>query len=503
MHLQEEEGNTNDQQAMSKFRYRHELRRSIHLFGSFAVAFSFISVTTGIFANFERVLDTSGPAGFWTWPVVIAGQLLVALVFADLAAKMPLTGYSYQWVSRMAGHGWGWFAGWVSICFLIIVIPSVDHAMATLVGHLSQVPHSAIELKLLVCGLIALQATIQIFGVRFADRLNSAAVFTEVIGLVGLVVVLATLIMKNQPSGDILFQRVPVADGQSYFSVWIMACLLGAYTIVGFESAANLAEETLDAANTVPKAVIGSVMVSGLVGMLFLIVTVMGIRDLNATIASPHPLPYIIEDNLGRPMAIGFFVLVAISIFACGLVIMASGSRMVYAMARDRVFIGNQLFSRLSPSTSVPVPAILLVAGVALFCEWFSESLTQLLATASVLPAIVYLVTVVSFGVLHHRLPVSMGRFTLGRWARPIAMLAALWLVGLIGILTIPAEFREASWVSLGVCAVGAVIYRGFIRPRIASGQAGIALIPLGPLEEEVPPNGSPSDKKRSVERNA
>lgn len=481
----EEEGNANDQQAMSKFRYRHELRRTIHLFGSFAVAFSFISVTTGIFGNFERVLDTAGPAGFWTWPLVTAGQLLVALVFADLAAKIPLTGYSYQWVSRMAGKGLGWFAGWVSICFLIIVIPSVDHAMATLVGHLSQAQHGAIELKLLVCGLIAVQALIQIFGVRFADRLNSAAVFTEVIGLVGLVIVLAALILKNQPSMEILFRRMPVAEGQSYLQVWVMACLLGAYTIVGFESAANLAEETQDAANTVPKAVIGSVLVSGIVGMLFLIVTVLGIRNLDAVVASPHPLPYIIEDNLGRPVAFAFFVLVAISIFACGLVIMASGSRMVFAMARDRVFLGNDLFSRLSPRTSVPVPAIVLVAGLAILCEWFSESLTQLLATATVLPAIIYLITVVAFGVYHHHLPVTMGRFTLGRWARPIALLASLWLIGVIGILTIPAEFRTASWVSLGVCVVGVGIYWLFIAPRIAAGEAGISAVPVGPLEDE------------------
>ena len=104
-----DEGNIDDQRVMSTFHYKQELRRTIRLFGSFAVAFSFISITTGIFVNYELVLDRSGPAGIWTWPIVIVGQLFVALVFAELSARMPLTGYSYQWVTRLGGSGWGWF----------------------------------------------------------------------------------------------------------------------------------------------------------------------------------------------------------------------------------------------------------------------------------------------------------------------------------------------------------------------------------------------------------
>ena len=75
-------GSADDQQAMSSFRYAQELRRTIRFFGSFAVAFSFISITTGIFDNYKSLLGNSGPAGIWTWPLVTCGQLLVALVFA-------------------------------------------------------------------------------------------------------------------------------------------------------------------------------------------------------------------------------------------------------------------------------------------------------------------------------------------------------------------------------------------------------------------------------------
>ena len=92
---------SDDDAAMRRFSYTQQLKRSLHLFGSFAVAFSFISITTGIFTNYGFVLSTAGPAGIWTWPLVAVGQTLVAIVFAELAVKIPVAGYSYQWLRRM------------------------------------------------------------------------------------------------------------------------------------------------------------------------------------------------------------------------------------------------------------------------------------------------------------------------------------------------------------------------------------------------------------------
>ena len=84
-------GTSDDQLAMSQFLRVAELRRTIRLFGSFAVSFSFISITTGIFANYKSLLETSGPVGIWTWPLVTVGQLLVAVVFAEWASREPRT----------------------------------------------------------------------------------------------------------------------------------------------------------------------------------------------------------------------------------------------------------------------------------------------------------------------------------------------------------------------------------------------------------------------------
>jgi amino acid transporter len=128
-----------------------------------------------------------------------------------------------------------------------------------------------------------------------------------------------------------------------------------------------------------------------------------------------HHLPLIIEQALGRVVSAGFFVLVGISILARGLVIMASGSRMVYALARDNSFVGNAWLRRISSMSSAPVPAILFVTGVAIVVELFSDSLEQLLAAAVVLPAFIYLMTIIAFGLRRGSMPASQGHSTLGR----------------------------------------------------------------------------------------
>ena len=74
-----------DDAQLGRYGYRQQFVRSLHNFESFAVAFSFISITTGIFTTFAFVLLAGGPRGIWTWPIVIVGQIILIgpAVFRD------------------------------------------------------------------------------------------------------------------------------------------------------------------------------------------------------------------------------------------------------------------------------------------------------------------------------------------------------------------------------------------------------------------------------------
>lgn len=86
-----------DADDLSEFGYEQQLHRSLGKFASFAAGFSFVSILTTIFQLFGLGFGFGGPAFFWTWPIVYAGQFLVALCFAEIAARYPISGAIYQW----------------------------------------------------------------------------------------------------------------------------------------------------------------------------------------------------------------------------------------------------------------------------------------------------------------------------------------------------------------------------------------------------------------------
>ncbi len=120
-----------------------ELRRTLGFLSNFAIAFAFISVSTGTFGNYGVGIGLSGPAFYWTWFIVIGGQLLVALVFAELASHYPVAGSVYQWSKRLSHRTLGWFTGWfyfwaqvVTVSAVAVIVAFVDRRSPQLArGH--------------------------------------------------------------------------------------------------------------------------------------------------------------------------------------------------------------------------------------------------------------------------------------------------------------------------------------------------------------------------------
>ena len=115
--------------------YEPELKRTLGPFQVFAISFAFISVAVGIFGTYDDVLQNAGPVGIWLWIIVAVGQTLVALVVAQFAARIALSGSSYQWASRLANPKIGWLFGWLSFCYLATGVVTVDNALASTALH--------------------------------------------------------------------------------------------------------------------------------------------------------------------------------------------------------------------------------------------------------------------------------------------------------------------------------------------------------------------------------
>lgn len=449
--------------------YKQELKRNLKLFSSFAVAFSFISITTGIFTNYQFLLTTAGPAGIWSWIITAVGQILVSLIFAELSGVIPLSGYSYQWIKKLSSPMMGWITGWICFCLLVLFVPAIDWGLAPILASLIGLKGTSIEITTIVITTLIIQALLNILSVKLATIINNAAVFTESIGIILLTVVLFVVAIKNGNNPAILMNTAGTGHGISYIAPFVMSLLLGAFTLVGFEAAANLSEETVNAHKTVPKAIVSSISLAAVFGLLFLIAVTFGIRNLSATVASGNPIPYILNDNLGPVIGKLFLVIVSISIFACSTIVMASGSRLIYAMSRDDAFFMSNTFKKVSTKTSSPSYAIILMLFLGILATLFSNSLTTLVGVTSILPAIIYLITVVCYGLNRNKLQIKEGCFNLGKAWKAVFILSTLWLVGELSILTIPSDFHLNALLTVGLVLVGLALYLLVFRKKIAA----------------------------------
>ena len=237
--------------------YHQELKRTLGSFQVFAISFAFISVAVGIFGTYDDVLQNAGPVGIWLWIAAAIGQTLVALVIAQFAARISLSGSSYQWASRLANPKIGWGFGWLTFCYLVIGRGGVDFALVSqaLMPLVGLEPDEGTA-RMITLVVLLVQCVLAVASTRIVSLINTAAVGIELalVVVVAVALIIAVAITGNGSVDNLTSQGV-AADAPGYFAVGgglMLAMIMGLATLVGFDAAANLAEEAKDPFRTRP-----------------------------------------------------------------------------------------------------------------------------------------------------------------------------------------------------------------------------------------------------------
>ncbi|WP_329447621.1 amino acid permease [Streptomyces sp. NBC_01426] len=459
--------------------YRQELKRSLGSFQVFAISFAFISVAVGIFATFDQVLLTAGPVGIWLWLIAAVGQTLVALVVAQFAARIPLSGSSYQWASRLGNPRVGWWFGWLTFCYLAIAVVAIDNALASQAFMpLAGMAPDEDTARVITLVVLVVQALLAIASTRLVSWINSAAVGLELalVVVVAISLVIAVLVTGNGSAAN-LTSRGVTEGTPGYFAVGgglMLAMIMGLATLVGFDSAANLAEEAKDPRRSVPRAIVASVVAAGVLGMLFLITLTVAIEDIPRISNEASPVAAIMHDRLGAVAERVLLTAITFAFFGAGIVVMVSCSRLVYAMSRDSRFPAHQVMRRVSPRTHTPIPAtvLILALGAVLMVALPGSALLELITASTILPALIYGSTIVLYLVVRRRLDRRKGAFDLGRGELPVAVCALAWTLFALFVLVAPDEALTSVVIVAGLLVLGALFFLGmlvFDRQALAS----------------------------------
>ena len=459
---------------VEQFGYTPELPRTFRFFTSFAVGFSFISVTAGVFGSFSLGLNNAGGYITWAWLVCAAGQVLVALVFGLLATRVPLAGSSYQWVSRMAGPTVGWMQGWTFLTFVTLSLLAVNYTLASsvlpaLFGYVGTVGNTL----LITAALGILQGLILTFSTVLAGHLNNAAVISEIVGTLGLSIAVAIAIaVRHRFHWGNLFQFEHGHTGSAigvgtvfHSGWWQLALLMGIYSLCGFEGSADMSEETTHATRHVPRAMWMSMVLSGVLGFVFIGMLVVASPDLAASAKSGTPIADIVNGALGGAVGRAFLAVVAFSIFACGLIIFMDTTRIVYAMARDERMPGWRWLRQVNGRLSTPLYAVITVGVIDLVLlvafGRTPSALNTIVGATAVLPPLMYGGPCVIALFRRNRLPESAD-WSLGRAENWVVAGSVVWIA--VELFTLRDSSLKLGWlytlIAFGIGASYLVVRR-------------------------------------------
>ena len=425
-----------DEADLGRFGYKQELKRTLGVFSSFAVAFSYISPSTGIFTLYFLALGALGGVMWWTWPIVIGGQFLIALNWAELSSHYPLAGSVYQWTKYLSGRNYAWMTGWIYLFAGVITVAAVVATLPLALipvinsvfnAHLNNTLGSSDQRVIALITLVVI-TVLNIYGVRLVALINNAGVVFEILGMVIFAVFLAAL--HNHQGIGVIFKT---GGAKLSPSIFLVGMFMSLFVVYGFDTASTLAEETRDPRREAPKAVLASITGAFIIGAVFLWGTLMAIPDLKKAVEGLWGPQTIIESQLNSALATTYLVVVAAAIFVCCLAIMTSTIRLCFGMARDDQLPALKALAAVNPRLHTPIGSCIAIGLLSAipFIQFGGATIIAVAATAMIYLS--YLLGNVA--VLRARLkgwPKVDAPFKLGRWGKVVNVLGIAWGLGML-----------------------------------------------------------------------
>lgn len=485
-----------DKKVLHSMGYAQELSRRMRTFQNFAISFSIICIVSGGINSFNLGFSSVGGAAIGIgWALCCLFSLVVALAMAQIGSAYPTAGGLYHWGSILGGKGLGWLTAWFNLIGLITVLAAINvGTYLFFVGSLAPVlgldtaallpaeptAYSLTVQALAVAAITFSQAAINHYGIRLTTALTDASGYLILAVAVGLTLTMLSVAQGFDLSRLWTFTNYSGPAGGdawpetgSLFYLFLLGLLLPAYTITGMDASAHTAEETVNAARSIPKGMIHAVLWSGVFGWLMLSSVVLAVPDMDKAAAQPgNEFFWIMDQTVPEAVKLALYLGIFIAQYLCGLATVTSASRMVFAFARDGGLPWSGVLKRVSPSHRTPVPAIWTSAALAVLFTVYTPVYSTITAVCVIFLYISYVLPTAAGLYAHGRTWTQMGPFDLGWLFKPVAVLAILFC-GLLFFIGVQPPNDKALTVTLAFFVVTALVWYGFERKRFQGPPTG------------------------------
>jgi len=414
------------------------LRRDIGFFGAAFLALNAI-IGAGIFALPGKIAVNAGLLSHWLFLVVGVLLLAVVLTFAELSSYYRQTGGPVLYATDAFGPFVGFSTGWALYLSRVTAFAANSNVLATYLASLSDVFAGEIARAVIISVVTVGLTYANVTAVR--DGVRTMAVFTVLkvtplllLILLGLQHVTATTLI---PAAPFIVSEL----GET--------TLLLIYAYVGFETIAITAGETSQPRRNLPRALVATVLSTGLLYFLIVLVFV--------SVVAPQDYGQATLVDVGRALAgpVGALGITLAAVFSIGGNLAGSilgAPRLIFSMAENRML--PAWFAHIHPKFATPHRSILLMAGMALILA-LSGSFVKLAVASSVVRLLSYIISIASLPAVRRKADEETRKNAYrlkGGYTIPIVGLAiCCWLL---------AQSRAESWKVVSILlAIGGALY--------------------------------------------
>ena len=388
------------------------------------------------------------------WVVGGLYTLLGSVCLTELGTMLPAAGGYYVYARRAFGETVGFAVGWTDWLTYCAVLGYISIGLAEFTAVL--VPDLAPMVKAVAIAALVAFVALQWAGVRISSRFQEWATAIKFAAFLALV--LGCLAFAGRAQAGVL--AVPSTLTPTFAGL-IIALQSVVITYGGWQSALYFTEEDRDPRRNLPRAMIGGVV--AVIGVYLLVnvalLRVLPVADLARSTLPAADAAQLVLGGHGRQI---ITILSLISLPPLLNAIMMIGTRILYAMGRDRLLPSQ---AAVVNAGGTPTVATLVTTAVAMALI-ASGTFQKLVAVASFFLAANYFVCCLALIVLRRHEPFAARPFR--AWGYPWS--AAIVVIGaaafLVGALIADTPNALAALVLLAVGLIGRMAMRAINRER-------------------------------------
>ncbi|XP_044715702.1 amino acid permease domain-containing protein [Hirsutella rhossiliensis] len=404
------------------------------------------------------------PCLFYNYVASFLCTICIATSLAEIASIYPTAGGQYCWVAALSPArsklAASYFTGWIS-------------ALTTLNDD-SYVPKRW-QGMLFYWATLLYAAGMNVWGVKAMPHVNLMSGITHIVAFFGTVITL--VVMANKNTASFVFAEFVNSSGWDSDAVsWLIGLLNAVYPLLGYDAACHLAEELPDASRNVPLAMIGSVVVNGLMGLVYCILLLFSARSVNRLVDTPTGFPFMeiyLDATLSRVGATIMSLMLVLVAAAATVASTTSTSRTLWAFARDKATPCHEYLSHVSPKLQVPVRAVVLVVALQALLGFMylgNDAAFNAVLSMAVIGLYLSYILPIAYMFFHGRQNLgkqNFGSFRLRPWLGfTFNVVSMIWMVVVMVFrtfpTTLPATLQRMNYSSVvlaGWLTFGAIYY--------------------------------------------